>query len=265
MFSIIGIIFVGLFAVMSIILLSGRGGFLISGYNTAGEEERARYDEKKLCRAAGTMLLIITIATAALFLCLALRIFELYGIIIYIIIVFASVAVGIYYTNTKCYKTYNNSDVVIGIKEVKSSQQLKKEKKKRTVFLIIVFALIFAVTAGVIVLILNSAKPTVFQIKDGNLNISTEFGETVSLSDIENVQIKDSLPGNLNKINGSNLGNLLKGTFESGTDELNVYVDASKPPFLYVYTKNGLIIINGQTKTETQSLYNELQKNTSSK
>lgn len=40
-------------AVLSIILLSGRGSFLIAGYNTADKEEKARYDEKKLCRVSG--------------------------------------------------------------------------------------------------------------------------------------------------------------------------------------------------------------------
>ena len=46
---IVWIVFV-IFAVFSIILLSGHGSWLISGYNTASKEEKAKYNEKKLCR-----------------------------------------------------------------------------------------------------------------------------------------------------------------------------------------------------------------------
>ena len=38
------------FAVFSIVLLLVRGSWLISGYNTASIEVKAKYNEKKLCR-----------------------------------------------------------------------------------------------------------------------------------------------------------------------------------------------------------------------
>ena len=74
---IIGIILAGMCAVMSVILLTGHGGYLISGYNCMSEAEKQRYDEKKLCRAMGVMLSFITAAIAALFFCLAKGIFIL--------------------------------------------------------------------------------------------------------------------------------------------------------------------------------------------
>ena len=49
---IVWIVFV-IFAVFSIILLSGHGSWFISGYNTASNEEKEKYDEKKLCRTMG--------------------------------------------------------------------------------------------------------------------------------------------------------------------------------------------------------------------
>lgn len=48
-------------AIVSLVLLSGHGGFLIAGYNTASKEEKEKYDEKKLCRITG-----IGMAVAAL-------------------------------------------------------------------------------------------------------------------------------------------------------------------------------------------------------
>ena len=43
------VVYVGfiIFAVLSIVLISGHGSWLISGYNTASKEEKAKYNEKK--------------------------------------------------------------------------------------------------------------------------------------------------------------------------------------------------------------------------
>ena len=49
------------FAVLSIILLSGHGSWFISGYNMASKEEKEKYDEKKLCRTTGIGMSIIAI------------------------------------------------------------------------------------------------------------------------------------------------------------------------------------------------------------
>lgn len=50
-----------IFALLSITLLTGRGAFLIAGYNTASKKEKSRYNEKKLCRVTGAGLAVITV------------------------------------------------------------------------------------------------------------------------------------------------------------------------------------------------------------
>ncbi|MCL2081822.1 MAG: DUF3784 domain-containing protein [Oscillospiraceae bacterium] len=52
---------VALFAVLSSILLMGKGSFLIAGYNTKSKEHKAKYNAKKLCRVVGCGLSIITV------------------------------------------------------------------------------------------------------------------------------------------------------------------------------------------------------------
>ena len=54
------IVFV-IFAVLSIVLLSGHGSWVISGYNTASKEEKEKYEEKTLCRTMGIGMSIISI------------------------------------------------------------------------------------------------------------------------------------------------------------------------------------------------------------
>lgn len=49
-----------LFSILSIALLMGKGAFLIAGYNTMSVAEKAKYDERALCRAMGVMMLGIT-------------------------------------------------------------------------------------------------------------------------------------------------------------------------------------------------------------
>lgn len=57
---IIWVVFI-IFLVISIILLSGHGSWFIAGYNTAPEEEKAKYDEKKLCRTTGFGMAVIAV------------------------------------------------------------------------------------------------------------------------------------------------------------------------------------------------------------
>lgn len=54
-------ILVAAFAVLSIVLLSGKGSFLIAGYNTSSQKEKSNFNEKRLCRVVGGGLGIVTI------------------------------------------------------------------------------------------------------------------------------------------------------------------------------------------------------------
>lgn len=48
------------FLLLTIVLLTGHGVNLIAGYNTASQEEKNKYDSKKLCRVTGVGMLVIT-------------------------------------------------------------------------------------------------------------------------------------------------------------------------------------------------------------
>ncbi|MDQ7096663.1 TIGR01777 family oxidoreductase [Desulfosporosinus sp. PR] len=91
------------------------------------------------------------------------------------------------------------------------------------------------------------------------ISISTEYGKTINLPDIKRLQLKNDLPQGLKKVVGINLGTILKGNFTSKDGDLTVYIDTAHPPFIFLSTTTGLIIINDRTKTDTQSLYNQLE------
>jgi hypothetical protein len=233
----------GILFVTSVVLLSGRGSFLIAGYNTASAKQKGKYDREKLCRAVGAMLLFITIATLFLIL-----LHNQMMIIVYLILVIVSVIVLNIYVNKKCKN--NVSDV--------SEAEVPLTKNKNA------FGIILGVGIGVITLIIilisfnSSKKPPVYSVGNGNFTISTEFGETVKLSDIKSVQLKNDLPAIGTKLNGLGIGTILKGKFSSKIGGVTLYVDTAKSPYIYITTTTEMIILNDQTKDKTQSLYEEL-------
>ncbi|GAB6109823.1 DUF3784 domain-containing protein [Fusibacter bizertensis] len=54
-------IVLGIFVIITIVLLSGKGGWLIAGYNTMSAEEKAQYDARKLSKSVGVLFLFIDI------------------------------------------------------------------------------------------------------------------------------------------------------------------------------------------------------------
>lgn len=53
-----------IFAVISIVLLMGKGSFLIAGFNTANKEEKEKYNVKRLCRIVGGGFSLLTVVIA---------------------------------------------------------------------------------------------------------------------------------------------------------------------------------------------------------
>lgn len=57
-------IIVILFLLIGIYMLTGRGGFLIAGYNMLPKEQNQKYDEKRLCRFTGVMVILAALYCA---------------------------------------------------------------------------------------------------------------------------------------------------------------------------------------------------------
>lgn len=97
--------------VMTILLMRGRGAMLIAGYNTASDEERAKYDEKKLCKTVGFCMLACDILCALL---LALIVLAELSILptsvmnlfiwVFIGVLAVALVVTMWYANVKCKK-----------------------------------------------------------------------------------------------------------------------------------------------------------------
>lgn len=100
-----------MFLVLGIFLFRGKGKWLIAGYNTASNEEKAKYDDKKLCRAVS----VVCFATSIMLFVMAYignRISV--GVMnedamksfaaIFVVVILAATAAVIVYINTKAKK-----------------------------------------------------------------------------------------------------------------------------------------------------------------
>lgn len=86
-----------IFLFFSIMFLNGKGAMLIAGYNTLDEEERAKYDEKALCKAVGK--LILSICGAMLFFIYGEIIERQWPHVVGTILIIVFVLYGIFYIN----------------------------------------------------------------------------------------------------------------------------------------------------------------------
>ncbi|MCB2290048.1 DUF3784 domain-containing protein [Clostridium sp. CS001] len=92
-----------IFVVLGFILRSGKGSFLIAGYNTASKEEKEKYDEVALGKFLGNLL----IAIAAIVLLTALS--EIYSVTLFkFIVVAAPIMIVILVIGTIIYANTGN-------------------------------------------------------------------------------------------------------------------------------------------------------------
>lgn len=89
----------GVFLLISLLLFTGKGTWLIAGYNTSSKKEKEKYDEKELCSVMGIMCTIIAVLTGILALLDDESYAMIYGVVICIVVI-----TTVIYVNTKCKK-----------------------------------------------------------------------------------------------------------------------------------------------------------------
>lgn len=96
----IGILIIAIpFLVFSIILSKGKGAWLLTGYNTMSDSEKAEYDEVALCKCMGKVMYGIT--SSILLIALAELLDQQYLLIIGIVLFTALLIFAFVFTNTK--------------------------------------------------------------------------------------------------------------------------------------------------------------------
>lgn len=245
-----------LFLILSILLLSGRGGFLISGYNTASPEKKARYDEKKLCRVTGAGMLVITIM---LFIMAAFdEILPNWFAGLFMIVTFVDTIVMMVVSNTMCYaKNLNGS--LMNISEAEFTEADIKRNKMVTKWSLIFTALVFIIVG--IFLVTGDIN---FSCEEEQLVIKASY-YTDMIIDYDKIQELEYREGYLKGSRTGGFGSfrLLMGNFENkefGNYTRYTYTDCHGYIVLTIENKKNPVIIAGENKEETEVLYSKLME-----
>ncbi|MBE6961783.1 MAG: DUF3784 domain-containing protein [Ruminococcaceae bacterium] len=244
MFSIIMYSTAALLIIPAVSLLSGRGAFLIAGYNTASPEKKAAYDEKKLCRVTGGGLLICGIL---------LLLWAVLGedapsafVAAFIIVTLLDVAAMIWLSNTRCWRDGEPPEV--------TEADRRKSRRITTA----------AITIAAMIMI-----PTCVMLFTGN--ITPEYGEdtvrirasywsdlTIRYADITSIEYREEpVPG----LRTGGLGSfrLLLGSFrneEFGSYTRYTYTGCDA---CVVLTDRGkTIVLSGEDTAATRAIYDAL-------
>lgn len=235
--GLIGIIVVVLIGIATIVLLSGHGGILIAGYNTASEEEKAAYDEKKLCRIIGAGFFMIEVGLIGLMIVQDLS-------IISVVLIFIGICIPLLF-----------SDKYARRKEVISSV---KKKNDISNFIGVVLTCVVLLIVGIVMFVgdINVEFYENDMECSGFLTAST----SISYDEIESVSLEKDLDlgtrtfgvGSFS-INAGNFSNEAFGDYK-------LYSYTSCKTYVVINIGDKIIVINDKNDRDTTNLYHTLLK-----
>jgi len=234
-----------LFLVLGLLLLSGRGAFLIAGYNAMSKSQKSLYNEKALCRVVGGIMLGICFSL------LLLQLNTMYSIpalgIVGTILLFVFPIGGILYLNFG-KRFLSEGAVAVATNGVNLPS---KSRSLITLILVVGFGIFF---------VYSVQEPTV-TIENGELSISGLYGRTLNLSEISDISLLDESMREIGagrRGNGFGGINIWKGHFAAGL----LFVQANSSPTLLIEGEDGPdIYISFRDSEDTMKLFEQLQIN----
>ena len=253
-FGVFGMV-IGLFLVMALFLLKGRGSFLIAGFNTLSEEEKAKYDRSALCRFVGWLLIVFSFVMVLFPLGMH---FEIYWLtycgsaLIFVVVIFVVV-----YANTGRRFHKSDNTMVSGIFE---SEKPKGGSKATIIVTLVFFMIVFIAIGG---LLFYGVKEPEVNLLDGRVQIKSMYGLDVDFSDIANVSLLEQSMREVDvgvRVNGfGGFGETLKGHFKSDSlGETLLFVYSTSSPTIRIERNSEKdIYLSFRNGEKTVSLFDE--------
>ena len=241
----------GVFAVLSILFFTGKGSFLIAGYNTASKEQKKLYDEKKLCRLMGVSMGIIAVSCALQAWTAAPHWLSTAGGILTL----ADVVLTLFLANSSLVKNKQYSEELTEKNTRAGSAKTERFLKWGTS----AFVLILTALVG-LMLFTGDIK---VRLNDSALQIQRSYwaDKEIPLEQIHSVKYLETLPKGT-RTNGLGSYRLLAGHFkaaEIGNYIRYTYVKCQEG--ISLKTDGGIVILNQKTPAETRSLYERIKQN----
>lgn len=236
-----------LFAIFTALLLSGKGGFLIAGYNTADAKTKAKYDEKKLCLITGLGLGAITVMMALL------AVFQENPpdilLTLFVVVILAACLGILIAGNTVCKRKEISEDIPGAAQNPPQKMQMK-----RIVYCIGTAAVLFF--SGVILF----TGHVVVVLKDHSINIDISYwaDHSIPYEDITSVELLDSIDIG-RRTNGLGSPRLYGGNFRNETfGDYLLYAYAKCDSYIALHTDGKTVVVNDSTPEKTERLYEQI-------
>lgn len=213
--------------------------WLISGYNTATEEQKKRVDVVGLGRMIGKGMMIGALIPLAAGVAFALRWNAVAGVCFGLLFPWAAwLVIG-------CQRYDGNAVNTDG----------KWTRKTKGIVAGVVALLV--VTAGFVAwILLESNRPVRYEIANDKLRIECAFGTSMALTDVRELELVGSLPPIAKRTNGAATGSHLKGAFtlESGGNA-QIYARTDAPVLVRFLRGKTVYLLSGETEQQTRELY----------
>jgi membrane protein implicated in regulation of membrane protease activity len=242
-----------LFIAIGLLIKYKKAYWLISGYNTMPEEKKKNVDTEGL----GKLISNMCFALAALF--IVSSILMLIHRTALALIVFILIMPVIIYTLINAQKYDGN---------VRNSKGTMKTGTKILIGSIV--SVLFLIAIGIGAMAYSGSKTAGYSIDNGMLKISGIYGQEIPIYEISGLELKQTIPEVLQRTNGSAVDSMLKGNFKlKDIGAAKLFVDAEKPPFIYLKWNSTIYYLDSEESGKTEELYNllseELKKSTQSK
>ena len=216
--------------------------WLISGYNTMSAEKKKKVDTENLGVFMGNICFILGFLLFVGFLLISLEAFipgYIVLALIFPLIIFTIIAAQKYDGNTRTdsNKMKTSAKIVVGV----------------------IVVSIFALLGFVGSMIFKDMQPITVTLEQDSFRIDGSYGQEILYTDIQEIQIIDTLPEIQRRTNGSAAGTVLRGHFLlTEVGQAMLYLDREKPPFIYLVTPEQKIYLNTASPQLTRDLFDSL-------
>lgn len=248
MFAAIMYFTAALLIIPAILLLQGKGSFLIAGYNTASPAQKSMYDEKKLCRVTGGGVLICGI------LILLLAILgenpPSWFPTVFTIAILLDVIAMLVLISTKCKKAGTVPEVT----------EADRRKSRR----ITIAALVFTAAISIPICIMLFTGSITPEYGDTAVRIRASYWSdlTIEYDNISSIEYRnEAIPGS--RTGGLGSFRLLLGSFrneEFGFYTRYTYIDCDA--CVVLQDRGKTIVLSGRNAADTRAIYDTLCQRT---
>lgn len=228
--------------ILTVVLLMGKGSFLIAGYNTSSKEEKQEYDEKKLCRVVGGGMGVITLMLIGWGF-----VGEKFPVSVFLIVTIVTVIIIQILSNTICRAQANDGSVQ------------KKKTARDKIYIYGSFLFTAVILAGVTFMLFTGHVTPVMHEDSIEIQVSYWADKEVPYSSIRSVKLAEDLQRGSRK-NGVGGPTLQAGHYKNGEfGDYMLYSYTSCDTFVVLDTEQGIVVLNGKDDAATRKLYSDIQ------